>query len=527
MADSKKFDPNAFDKKADPSTNPPAQAPGFDPFAPLRARDATPPSPPPPAPKTVGDALYQVGRGADNFVRAYADDWTYGGLDPLIGKLGGDTAAERAQTQQAKDELGTGGRLAAGGMAALTNPITAGIKTGSLLKSGVVGGVQGGLDAYGHGGSLSDVVWGVGTGAAVGSGLHGAGLGAAEAARRWGGKLANTTVGQSITSLIDNINARAGIKTPSLVTAAADADRALKFRQLDNIQFNPSDTLAGSRSVQAQLYGGQTPKWLESDTPGTSGTLRRYVGNMIDAQRNGQNAGAGSLQSVVRDLNDIISTRAGSEDAKAAMQAKDQVLQMFNNIKPLNATQGVAKDALDAANASHGTYKNALMLENMKNNLDQRGAMPGGAANSELDNQGGYYNPEQKAALMSIGKTGTGTVANADTNSLVLPSVGGGLAAATGGHGWGPLATGVGLGGAIDATRRLATKAGARQAIADSYPALTGDFMQNPEQQGLRAMKYIGLGSLSGDDGKPTPYQYMDNPFSGFINDALPQGWQR
>ena len=79
----------------------------------------------------------------------------------------------------------------------------------------------------------------------------------------------------------------------------------------------------------------------------------------------------------------------------------------------------------------------------------------------------------------------------------------------------------------MDAARQLSTKAGARQAIADAYPAMTGDFMQNPEQQTLRAMKYIGLGSLSGDDGKPTPYQYNNNPWSGFVNDMLPESWQR
>jgi hypothetical protein len=525
MAKKKGFDPDAFDKKADPATNPPAKTQDFDVFAPLKNKQAETTAAPPKTygDGTVGGALKEAGRAADNFARAYADDWTYGLLDKTIG---GD---EAKKTIAAKDELGTGGRLAAGTMAALTNPVTAGIKTGGLIKSGVVGAGQGALDAYGHGGSLSDIAWGTGTGAAVGTGLHGLGLGIAEGARKLGPKIANTTVGKSITDLVDSVQARAGIKTPAAITAAADADRAMKFRQLDSVEFNPRDTLAGARSVQAQLYGGTTPKWLETDTPGTSGTMRRYVGNMINAQQGGQNAGAGSLHSVLRDLNEIISKKAGSEDAKAAMEAKDQVQQMFNNIRPINAPQGVAKQYLDEANASHGTYQNALMLERMKGQLDERGTMPGSEANQILDdkNRAGFYNPEQKAALKDIGKTGGGTVGNVDGSSVVLPAVGGLGAAATGGHGWGPLAAGVGLGGAIDATRRLATKAGARQAIADSYPAMTGNFMQNPEQQTLRSLKYVGLGSLSGDNGSPTPYQYMNNPYSGYINDALPDSWRR
>ena len=409
-----------------------------------------------------------------------------------------------------------GRRLAAGGMAALTNPITAGIKTGSILKSGAVGAGQGMLDAYGHGGSLGDVAWGGLTGFGVGSGLHGLGLGAAELVRRIGPKIANTTVGQGVTQLIDNINAKAGIKTPAAVTAAADADRQLKFRQLDGIKYDPNDTLAGARSVQSQLYGGQTPSWLETDTPGTSGTLRRYVGNMINAKQTGQDAGANSLHSVVRDLNDIISTKAGSEDAKAAMQARDQVLQMFNNIKPLNATPGVAKTLLDNANDAHATYKNSTLLENMNANLNERGDMPGGKAYSIVDdpNQQGFYDPSQKAALKNIGASGTQSPGSVGGSPLVLPAVGAATGAATG-HGFGPLATGVGIGGALDAATRLSTKAGARQAVADAYPAMTGNFMQNPEQQTLRAMKYIGLGSLGGDDSKPTPYQYNNNPWSG------------
>ena len=406
MADKAKkvFDPNAFNKQADPATNPPATKPGFDPFAPSRAKDNAPP-PPPPDTRGVGDALLEAGRAANNYARAYADDWTYGLLDR--------TPEARAVTQQAKDELGAGGRLAAGGMAALTNPITAAIKTGSILKSGAVGAGQGMLDAYGHGGSLGDVAWGGLTGFGVGSGLHGLGLGAAELARKIGPKIANTTVGKNITQLVDNINARAGIKTPGGVTADALADQQLKFRQLDGIKYNPDDTLAGARSVQSQLYGGQTPSWLETDTPGTSGTLRRYVGNMIAAKQTGQDAGANSLHSVVRDLNDIITQKAGSEDAKAAQQARDQVLQMFNNIRPLNASQGVAKTLLDNANDAHATYKNSTLLDNMNANLNERGDMPGRQAYSIVDdpNQQGFYDPSQTAALKNIGAAGSKTPA--------------------------------------------------------------------------------------------------------------------
>ena len=125
----------------------------------------------------------QVGRGVANVGRVFADEFTHGSYDKRFAPSGPDAA--RASTQQASEELGTGGNLGVRTMANLANPLRKISEGYGLVRSGVEGGITGGWDAYEHGGTPLDVAWGAGTGAALNSGLSAAGRGIYQAARKY------------------------------------------------------------------------------------------------------------------------------------------------------------------------------------------------------------------------------------------------------------------------------------------------------------------------------------------------------
>ncbi len=75
---------------------------------------------------------------------------------------------------------------------------------------------------------------------------------------------------------------------------------------------------------------------------------------------------------------------------------------------------------------------------------------------------------------------------------------------------------------ALHAGRGLAQRAAARGAITDAYPALTGQFLLNPEQRTGELIKNLMLGSLNQGRGKPNPFNYVPNATAPLIYPLLP-----
>src|SRR5579864_4137584 len=163
--------PKQQTQNAPVSTNPNV-AQGGDTQTPLQKQLAADPYPTVDPNASIGQHLLSAGqqawRGVENVGRVGADALTRG----LWDKSSADPAAARAKTEQASEELGTGGNLGIRTMASIPGRIFRG---GGLLKAGVEGGINGAVDAYGHGGSPGDILWGGATGFGVSSGLSGVG----------------------------------------------------------------------------------------------------------------------------------------------------------------------------------------------------------------------------------------------------------------------------------------------------------------------------------------------------------------
>jgi hypothetical protein len=169
---------------------------------------------------------------------------------------------------------------------------------------------------------------------------------------------------------------------------------------------------------------------------------------------------------------------------------------MTNRLAFVNPTNGSSTDVvrnLTEANRLHGLQKNAETLEDMQNSLTYGASgKPAATAQDMLKNQADYYNPDQTAALQRIAKSGQSNPIT-DVAPFAIPAggyfAGGGLGAAVG----------AGVGGATRMLSPVAKAAAVRQQITNSYPALTGQTLVNPEQKVGDLLRQLTGGYLSED----------------------------
>ena len=483
----------------------PVQRPGATQTA-LQQQEAANPYPEVGPNDTVGQTLLkagqQVGRGAANFGRVFTDELTHGSYDKRLAPSGPDAA--RASTQQAQDELGPGGNLAARGMGNLFNPIRKISEGGGLIRSGVEGGITGGWDAYEHGGTPLDVAWGTGTGALVNSGLSAAGKGIYQGMRRYAPQ-----VGQSILSLADKIGLQPGGGTTSSITQDAKDAAQREFNALDQNKYNAAHVGNVADQVNTSVLSDPVSR---TASPGTNKILTGFQKDIWQKAALGQQASAGDIHTQIKALNDVIAK--GGFDAVSAKAARDQLVASLGGLPTTSGAPASAViDQFNKANAAHGVYKNAQMLEGMDNNLGTYGDMPGPTAKKALDpqtgNPGFYKGPGQTEAMTNIAQSG-------DTAPSMLRPYATGVGTVGGGYFGHPI-IGAGVGAVADAGRAVSAPSSARSAVYDAYPALTGASPVNPETAVTEALKRPGMGILSSGQGKPNPIDAVPGALSPFI----------
>ena len=226
----------------------------------------------------------------------------------------------------------------------------------------------------------------------------------------------------------------------------------------------------------------------------------------------GQQASAGGHYTQIKELNDVIAK--GGFDATSAKAARDQLVASLGGLPTLNGNPSSAVvDQFNKANAAHGVYKNAQMLEGMENNLGTYGDMPGPTAKKALDpntgNPGFYKGPGQKQAMTNIAQSG-------DEAPSIFKPYGTGVGTVGGGYFGHPI-IGAGVGAVTDAGRAVSAPSSARSAVYNAYPALTGANPVNPETAVTEALKRPGMGILSSGEGKPNPIDAVPGSLSPFI----------
>jgi hypothetical protein len=485
----------------------PVQRPGAVQTA-LQQQEAANPYPTVDPNASVGEHLLaaarQTGRGVENVGRVFADEFTHGSYDKRFAPSGPDAA--RASTQQASDELGTGGNLGIRTLANIANPIKKISEGAGLVRSGVEGGITGGWDAYEHGGTPYDVLIGAGTGAAAGSGLSAAGKGIYQAARKYA-----PTVGQNILSLADKIGFKPGGGTTSSVTQDAKDAANAAFQQLDQNNYHSPHVLNAANQIDTSVLNDPI---VRTASPGTHRVLTNFQKDVTTNIANGDPTTAGNIHTQIKALDPIIAQ--GGTDGASALQAKTQLTGLFGNLPPTNP--GVAPsnvvEQFNKANAAHAVYKNAGMLENMEDQLGTYGKMPGPTAQAEMNPKTGnpdfYKGPGQKEAMTAIGQSG-------DTApSIFNIPFATGVGAGAGGY-FGHPYVGATVGAIADAGRAVSAPAAARSTIYNAYPALTGVSPVNPETAVTEAMKRPGMGILSAYGGKPNPIDAVPGTLSPYI----------
>lgn len=466
-------------------TSAPAPAPASQ--TPLQRQIAADPYPTLPPNPGVGDYLHtitsQLGRGVANVGRVGADALTRGWYD----REQADPEAARAKTEQASEELGTGGNLGIRTMASIPGRI---FKGASLLKSGIEGGVSGAVDAYGHGGSAGDVVLGGLTGFGTGTGVTAATQAAAAGARKL---IASSPTAKALVTATKNWIAP-NTKTQSSVTQTAKDEADRQFQQLDQNQYNPAHVGNVADQTHDQVF--QNDPVRINASPGTHGVLSDFKRDIWQKAGQGQPATAGDIHTQIKALGDV--AKRGGQDGADAMKARDFLIQSYGNLPPLNNTAPNVMAQFQKANAAHAVQKNAEMLEGMNENLGLYGDMPGPTAKTALEKQPGFYKgPGQQQAMQDIATSGAKPAGWS-------PWITGGFG--VGGAVFGHPGVGTAVGGGLEAARHFATPAAARRAVYDAYPALTGQELRNPEDMASQAMTRAGIGALSTvGGGKPNP----------------------
>ena len=437
----------------------------------------------------------QVGRGVANVGRVFGDEFTHGFYD----KNQADPDVARAKTQQASDELGLGGNLGIRTMANIANPINKLAEGGGLIKSGIQGGITGGLDAYGHGGTLYDTAIGAATGAAVNSGLSAAGRAVYQAARKYA-----PNVGQNILAAAQKIGLRPGGGTTTSITQDTKDAANAAFQQLDQNNYHSPHVLNAANQIDTSVLNNPI---VRTASPGTHGVLTDFQKDLWDNVQSGKPTTAGDIHTQIKALDDVIAR--GGQDGASAMKAKQQLTGLYSTLPPTNNTASAVVDQFNAANAAHSTYQNAKMLGGAENDLGVFGKMPGPGAQKELaDNPNFYKGPGQTEAMTNIGQSG-------DTAPGFRPF--GTIAAGGGGGYFGHPLLGGAAGAIYDASKVVDSPAAARKAIYDAYPALTGANPVNPETAVTEALKRPGLGMLSAYSGMPNPIDAVPGALSPFI----------
>jgi hypothetical protein len=470
---------------------------------------------------SVGEHLLaagrQVGRGVSNVGRVFADEFTHGSYDKRLAPSGPDAA--RVSTQQAGEELGTGGNLGIRTMANIANPTKYISKGYGLARSGLEGAITGGWDAYEHGGNMTDTLWGAGTGAAVNSGLSAAGRGIYQGVRKYAPKVIETVqtgvpkVGQWIADATGLNKVAPSVPTPgtvSSVTAATKKAANDAFQQLDQNQYHSPHLLNAASQIDTSVLNDPI---VRTASPGTHRVLTDFQKDLNTNITRGDPTGAGSVHTQIKKLDKIITQ--GGPDGASASAAKSQLEGLFANLPPTNNSAANVLEAFNKAKASHGMFKNAEMLGDMENDLGVFGKMPGVKAQAELNPKTGnpnyYKGPGQTEAMTNIGQSGK------EAPSLSPWSLSGtGIGAGGGGYFGHPLLGGT-AGAIADASRIVDSPAAARQAIYDAYPALTGKAPVNPETAFAEALKRPGMGILSSGEGKPNPITAVPGSLAPFL----------
>ena len=489
---------------AKPANNPvlqgPVQRPGGTQTA-LQQQEAANPYPTVDPNAGVGAHLLavgqQVGRGVANVGRVFADEFTHGSYDKRFAPSGPDAA--RASTQQASEELGTGGNLGVRTMANLANPIRKISEGYGLVRSGVEGGITGGWDAYEHGGTPLDVAWGAGTGAALNSGLSAAGRGIYQAARKY-----VPQVGASLLAAADKIGLKPAGGTTTSVTQDTKNAANTAFQQLDQNQYHSPHVLNAASQIDTSVLNDPI---VRTASPGTHRVLKNFQRDLATNVQNGVPTGAGAIHTQIKALDPIIAQ--GGADAASAGAAKSQLEGLFSNLPPTNNSAANVLDAFNKAKAAHGMFKNAEMLQGAENDLGVFGKMPGPGAQKELaDNPNFYKQPGQTEAMTNIGQSGD----TAPKMTWPYATIAGGGGGGYFGH---PLLGGT-AGAIADASRIVDFPAAARSAVYNAYPALTGMNPVNPETALTETLKRPGMGILSSGDGKPNPVTAVPGPLAPF-----------
>jgi hypothetical protein len=491
---------------ANPVLGGPVQRPGATQTA-LQQQEAANPYPTVDPNASVGEHLLavgqQVGRGLSNVGRVFADEFTHGSYDTRLAPSGPDAA--RASTQQASDELGTGGNLGVRTMANIFNPIRKISEGAGLVRSGIEGGVTGGWDAYEHGGTPYDTLIGAGTGAATASGLSAAGKAGYQLARKYA-----PNVGQSILDLANKIGLKpAGGTTTSVTQDAKDAANAA-FQQLDQNTYHSPHVLNAASQIDTSVLNDPI---VRTASPGTHRVLTKFQKDVTTNIDNGDPTTAGNIHTQIKALDPIIAQ--GGADGASAAAAKKQLTNLFSNLPPTNpgATPSNVVEQFNKAKAAHAVYKNADMLENMEDQLGTYGKMPGPTAQAEINPKTGnpdlYKGPGQTEAMTAIGQSG-------DTAPSIFKPFGAGAGTVAGGYFGHPYVGGA-VGALSDLNRAVAAPAAARSTIYNAYPALTGASPVNPETAVTEALKRPGMGILSAYGGEPNPINAIPGSVSPFV----------
>jgi hypothetical protein len=468
---------------------------------------------------SVGTALFKAGkqivRGGENIGRVFTDEFTHGSYDKRLAPSGPDAA--RASTQQASDELGTGGNIGIRTMANIANPMSKISKGAGLAWSGLEGGITGGWHAYEHGGTPLDTLIGAGTGAAVGVGLPGALQGGYQLARKYAPNAVKAAteyvpkVGDYLASLVKKTgvdpNSLPKVSSPlsaSEVTQNAKANADASFQTLDANKYHTPHVANVNDAIDNAVLSDPTTR---SNSPRTNAIIQQFRKDLATNHANNDPTTAGAIHTQIKKLGNVIND--GGMDAASAGQAKDMFTNSYQGLPPLNNTAPSVVKQFNQANADHGLFKNAEMLEGMDNDLGTFGNMPAGDAQKTLKNSPGFYNQDQKDALTAIGQSGS--AAPGMTRPWATGIAGG--AGAYMGH---PYA-GAAAGAALDVGRAVSGPAGARRSIYGAYPSMTGQAPSNPEAMLAETGKRMGFGMLSAGDGKPNPVTAIPGSLSPYV----------
>ena len=506
----------------------PSAGGGFNPFSPQPTTAPSVTAPPTAAPSAAAPNpnAYQPpswlpgARFVRNFGNTFEDAYTLGGADPATAKVGDllrslgvrnatpDVATLRAQTAQGRQDIGPVASMIADtagyamGPGKLLGPVAGRFAGGGIGSAALEGAATGAGSAFGHGGSLLDTLVGAGTGGLVGLGGGVVGLG----------------VGTLIRKLMGSSGAGG-------ITAALKTDRDAKYGALDNVFYRPQDALDMVSKTRGDIIAKDPGGDLLANAPRTSAALQAFESQSLG---NPTTTGGG-LGTLHRQLGEIMGGRNGGAEAEIAGPFRNRVEELMQTGQPVNPgiAPGDAADMLAKAKAAHGLYKNADMLEGMRDQLDRFGTMPGPTAKAALtDNPQFYKSPDANQAMMDITKTGLGGPSTWSLAHTVHPLVSTGLLGlGVTGH-WGE-ALGGGLSylaaaPALHAVEAAASRAAARRAITNAYPALTpGQSLANPEQRTGDLIKNLMLGSLSQGSGKPNPLNYVPRPIAPFVYSAF------